>query len=73
MCLPGPTQEKTRRTLKVEPAEVEFGLVRHGADVAREREALIEADIAAVRLEHADGEGQLSCTRDSLVKAIVLH
>ena len=65
----------TRRTLKVERAEVEFGRVHHGADVAREREAfvVVEIDIAAVRLEHADGERQLSCTRDSLVKAVVLH
>ena len=39
--------------------EVEFGRVLDGADVARQREALvvIEFDVAAVRLELADREG----------------
>ena len=69
----GATQEKTRPTFKAEAAEVELGRVRHGADVAREREAFVDFDLAAVCLEHANGEGQLSCTRDSLVKAVVLH
>ena len=44
-------------------AEVELCRVHHRADVAREREALVAAkvDLAAVRLEPADGERQFSC------------
>ena len=47
------------RTAEVAAAEVEFCCVLDGADVARQREALVaaEVDIAAVRLELADREG----------------
>ena len=54
-----------RLTAEVAAAEVEFGRVLDGADVAREREALVESEVdgAAVRLEHADGQRQLSCAQ----------
>ena len=47
------------RTAEAAVAEVEFRCVLDGADVARQREALVavEVDLAAVCLELADREG----------------
>ena len=66
----------TARTAEVAVAEVEFCRVLDGADVAREREALVaeELDIATVRLELANREGQLPCAhRDAAQKLSDQH
>ena len=54
-----PNSRNIVRTAEIAFAEVEFGCVLDGADVARQREALVavEVDLAAVRLELADREG----------------
>ncbi len=55
----GMSSHTLARTAEVASAEVEFCCVLDGADVARQREALVavEVDFAAVRLELADREG----------------